>query len=35
MVSGEGKTNKDVTLNALFLYQKNILAKDKILSEKF
>lgn len=35
MSVGEGKTKKDVTLNAPFLYQRNSLAKVKILTENF
>ena len=35
MSVGERKTKKDVTLNATFLYQRNSLAKVKILTENF
>lgn len=35
MSVGERKTKKDVTLNAPFLYQRNSLAKVKILTEIF
>ena len=35
MSAGERETEKDVTLNAPFLYQKEALAKVKILTENF
>ena len=35
MRAGERKTEKDVTLNAPFLYQRNSLVKAKILTENF
>lgn len=33
MRAGERKTEKDATLNARFLYQRNSFAKAKILTE--